>query len=44
MGRVVYWLNMSLDGFIETTDEGPAWAAPSEKCCACRTLRAMTYG
>jgi dihydrofolate reductase len=31
MGRVVYWLNMSLDGFIETRDKSPAWAAPSQE-------------
>ena len=31
VGRVVYWLNMSLDGFIETTDKSPEWAAPSQE-------------
>jgi dihydrofolate reductase len=31
MGRVVYWMSMSLDGFIEATDKSPEWAAPSEE-------------
>jgi dihydrofolate reductase len=31
MGWIVYWLNVSLDGFIESEEKSPRWAAPSEE-------------
>ena len=26
MGRLIYLMNVSLDGYIETTDHSPEWA------------------
>lgn len=31
MGRVVYWMSVSLDGFVETRDKRIDWTAPTEE-------------
>ena len=31
MGRLIYTLNVSLDGFVETADHSPAWATPDDE-------------
>lgn len=31
MGRVVYWLSVSIDGYIETREREIDWSAPSEE-------------
>ncbi len=31
MGRVVYWLSVSIDGYIETRDKEIDWSAPSDE-------------
>jgi dihydrofolate reductase len=31
MGRVVYWLSVSLDGFIETKEKSLEWCTPSQE-------------
>jgi dihydrofolate reductase len=31
VGRVVFWLSVSIDGFIETKDKSLEWSAPSQE-------------
>ena len=31
MGKVIYLMNVSLDGFVETADHSPAWATPDDE-------------
>lgn len=31
MGKLIYLLNVSLDGYVETPDHSPAWAVPDDE-------------
>lgn len=49
MGRLIYTLNVSLDGFVETPDHSPAWATPDDELFTwfsdrTRELDASIYG
>ena len=49
MGRLIYSLNVSLDGFVETPDHGLEWATVDEELHTwfneqARTLDASLYG
>lgn len=49
MGRLIYTLNVSLDGFVETADHSPAWATPDDELFnwfieTTRELDATIYG
>ena len=49
MGRLIYTLNVSLDGFVETADHSPAWATPDDELLTwfndtTRELDATIYG
>jgi dihydrofolate reductase len=49
MSKVVYWMSVSLDGFVETRDGKIDWTAPGEELhrffneCA-RKVGAFLYG
>ena len=49
MGRLIYTLNVSLDGFVETADHSPNWATPDDELFnwfieTTRELDATIYG
>jgi dihydrofolate reductase len=49
MGKLIYSLNVSLDGFVETPDHGLEWATVDEELHAwfndqARTIQASLYG
>jgi dihydrofolate reductase len=49
MGKLIYLLNVSLDGFVETVDHRPDWAVPDDELLTwftehSRSLDASLYG
>jgi dihydrofolate reductase len=44
MGKVVYWMTVSLDGFVETRDGSIDWSMPDEELFRFHTDYARTLG